>query len=474
MRFTKIIATLGPRTNSVEKIEELAQLGINVCRMNFSHGDHEFHGQTMKNVRTVNAKGHSLALMLDTKGPEVRTGDVEVPLAITKGDLVTLTPHKLTGKEKGKTVHVSHDLFYRDAKNARCIIIDNGAIEMKIVNIEKDIVIARALDNGTIGSRRHVNLPGAYISMPSFTKKDWEDIKYGIEQKVDFFAPSFVRSSADIKEMKRFLLRHKCPAHVIAKIETPQAVDNIDDIIAESDGIMIARGDLGSEVPFEEVPRIQEEIVQKCRKAGKPVIVATHMLESMITNPTPTRAEVTDVAYAARLQADCTMLSGETASGMYPMKAVAAMDKVLRASEHIEPTYDLLIDVLKSSSIDIDLPRTEQALSASVLATKLHADAMIVISKHGRTAVAVSNCRPLLPIHTFTETEDCGRRLLLVWGIVPHCIKFSDKHPEKTIATAIALGKKKGFLKKGNRVVAVSDIRSDDERIMTIQIRTIV
>ncbi len=473
-RFTKIIATLGPATNSVEKIEELANLGINVCRMNFSHGDHAFHGQTIKNVKAVNKKGHSLALMLDTKGPEVRTGDVKEPLVITKGDLVTFTPRDLTGKEKSKTVKVNYDFFARDAKNARCIIIDNGSIEMTLVKIEKDTVIAKALDGGKIGSRRHVNLPGAYISLPSFTDKDWKDIKFGIDQNVDFFAPSFVRSGDDIRELKEFLKKHKCDAHIMAKIETPQAVTNIDDIITESDAIMVARGDLGSEVPFEDVPGIQDDIVRKCRKAGKPVLVATQMLESMILNPTPTRAEVTDIAYAAKSQADCTMLSGETANGMYPMKAVAAMDTVLRKCERIEPTYDLLIDASDDETKDIDLPRREQALSASVLATKLDADAIVVISKHGKTALAVSNCRPLVHIHAFTETEDSQRRLSLVWGVSAHCIKFSDNNPDKTIADAIARGKKEGFFKKGQRIVAVSDIRSADERVSTIQIRTIV
>ncbi len=472
MRFTKIVATLGPSTNSPEKIEELATLGINVCRMNFSHGDHEFHGQTMKNVRAVNKKGYVLALMLDTKGPEVRTGDVSEPLLISKGDLVTFTPRDITGKEKGKTVKVSYDKFAHDAKNARCIVIDNGAIEMKLIKIENDLVIAKALESGKITSRRHVNLPGAFISLPSFTDKDWKDIKFGIEQDVDFIAPSFVRTEEDIQELKAFLKKNKSAAHIIAKIETPQAVDNIDAIIEASDGIMVARGDLGSEVPFEDVPGIQEAIVQKCRKAGKPVIVATHMLESMISSPTPTRAEVTDIAYAAKLQTDSTMLSGETAGGLYPMKAVAAMDKVLRKCERIEPSYDLLIDAPDDDAKDIDLPRKEQALSACVLGTKLHADALIVISKHGRTAMAISNCRPLIPIHAFTETEDSMRRLVLVWGVLSHCIKFS-KNPDQTIADAIALGKKEGFLKKGQRVVAVSDIRSDDDRVMTIQIRTI-
>lgn len=472
MRFTKIVATIGPATNSVEKIEELAQAGVNVCRLNFSHGDHEFHGKTIKSIRTVNAKGYSLGIMLDTKGPEVRTGDVKEPLKIEKGDLVMFTPRDVTGKEKMKTVKVNYPSFAKDAKKASAIVIDNGSIEMTLVKVEKDTVIAKALEGGKIGSRRHVNLPGAYISLPSFTDKDWKDIEFGIEQDLDFFAPSFVRSGKDIRELKNFLKKHKSEGHILAKIETPQAVESIDEIIAESDGVMIARGDLGSEVPFEDVPKIQVDIVRKCRLAGKPVIVATHMLESMITNPTPTRAEVTDIAYAAHIQADSTMLSGETAAGMYPLKAVAAMDKVLKTNERIEPKYDMLADPTKGGKVDIDMPRREQALAACVLATKLHADAILVMSKHGNTAKAISNCRPLVPIHAFTDNEGCQRRIMLLWGVTPYLVPFSN-NPEETIASALKLIDTKKILKKGQRVVVVSDIRNVGTPIMTIQIRKI-
>lgn len=470
MRFTRIIATIGPATSTPEKILELAHHGVNICRLNFSHGDFGFHGQTIKNIRAVNKKGFSMAIMLDTKGPEVRTGDVKTPIVIKKGDLVAFTHEEPTGKEKITTIRVNYDSFARDARHARCIVIDNGAIEMKVAKIEKDVVIAKALEGGKIGSRRHVNLPGAHISLPSFTEKDWKDIKFGIEQDVDFFATSFVRSSKDVEELRSFLKKHKSEAHIIAKIETPQAVENIDQIIAASDGIMVARGDLGSEVPFEDVPKIQDDIVRKCRKAAKPVIVATHMLESMILNPTPTRAEVTDIAYAARSQADSTMLSGETAGGMYPMKSVAAMDKVLRRNELVEPSFDLLADDSPSGNVDIDMPRREQALSASVLATKLHADALVVISKHGRTARAVSNCRPLVPIHAFTDNAPCQRRMMLLWGVIPHTVKFSDKS-EVTSAAAIDILKKKGALKAGQHVVVVSDMGPGGNRVMSIQIR---
>lgn len=469
-RFTKIVATVGPPTSTAEKIEELAGLGIDVFRLNFSHGDYKFHGGVIDNIRAVNGKGRCAAIMLDTKGPEIRTGDVKVPIIVRSGERF-LFIHKPTGNEKMKTIQVDYSKFADDVKHARSIIIDNGSIEFKVDSIVKGGVVAVALENGSIGSRRHINLPGASISLPSFTAKDWSDIEFGVKNDVDFIATSFVRTGKDIRTLKEFLRKHGSEAHVIAKIETPQGVENIDEIIAASDGVMVARGDLGAEVPFEDVPKIQDEIVRKCRAAGKPVMVATHMLESMILSPTPTRAEVTDVAYAARMQADTTMLSGETASGKYPVKAVETMDRILRRNELVEQAYDLRATP-PIHSVQIDMPRREQALAACVLATKLHVDAMIVISRHGFTAAAVSNCRPQLPIHTFTNDEACQRRMKLLWGVVPHCINVSD-NTEKTIGNALTHVLKKNLMKKGQRVVVVSDLQTAKERVMSVQVRTL-
>ncbi|MSR67517.1 pyruvate kinase [Candidatus Peribacteria bacterium] len=472
MRFTKIVATLGPATCSTENIERLAKAGVNVCRLNFSHGDYAVHGQTIENIKSVNKKGFSLGIMLDTKGPEVRTGDVKQPIKISAGEKVVFA-FKPGLKQKMKVITVDYPKFSDDVRHARCILIDNGAIEFSVLKIEKNgSVIAKALEEGTIGSRRHVNLPGAHISLPSFTEKDWSDIRFGIERGVDFFATSFVRTGKDIKMLKVFLHKHKSEGEIIAKIETPQAVDNIDDIIDASDGIMVARGDLGAEVPFEQVPAIQEMIVAKCREKSKPVIVATHMLESMILSPMPTRAEVTDIAFAAKLQTDSTMLSGETTTGLYPFKAVAAMDRILRVSERVELRYREKQFLSFQQSLESDLPRREQALAASVLATKLRADAIISISKHGNTARAISHCRPLVPIHAFVEEDSMMRKLMLVWGIVPHSIDFSDE-PEVTLNRALALFLKQPGVKRGDRIVIVSDIRTNDVPVMTIQIRTI-
>jgi len=410
----------------------------------------------------------AIGIMLDTKGPEIRTGDVQTPLAVKKGDLVTFTHHDLTGKEKGTFIKINYPGFAKDCRSARSIVLDNGTLEFKVVSIKKDFVTAKSLDSGSIGSRRHVNLPGSFISLPSYTGRDWDDILFGIKNNVDFIAVSFVRTGKDIKELRAFLESHKSNIHIIAKIETPQAVSNINEIILHSDGIMVARGDLGSEVPFEDVPKIQDDIVVKCRVAAKPVIVATHMLESMIKNPTPTRAEVTDVAHAAQSQADSTMLSGETATGLYPCKAVAAMATVLAVSEKIEPDFE----IIAGDKTDFDFVKKEQALSACVLATTLQADAIIVISRHGISARAVSNCRALVPVYAFAQDEGCRRQMSLLWGVRPYCVAFSGA-PEKTMSRVMKMLTAEKTLKKGQRVVVVSDIGVGASRIMSIQIREV-
>ncbi len=473
MRFTKIVTTIGPATCSVENLEKIAKMGISVCRLNFSHGDYAVHGQTIDNVKTVNKRGYSMAVMLDTKGPEVRTGDVEKPIIVKKGDLVAFTS-KPTGKETMTTVKVDYPSFAEDVRNARCILIDNGSIEFTVVKIEKNgVVIGKSKEDGKIGSRRHVNLPGAHISLPSFTDKDWADIAFGVKKGVDFIATSFVRTGKDIRMLKAYLEKHKSDAEIIAKIETPEAVDNIDEIVASADGIMVARGDLGAEVPFEDVPMIQDELVEKCRAVGKPVIVATHMLESMIMSPMPTRAEVTDIAYAARSQADSTMLSGETTTGLYPFKAIDAMIRVLTKNEKNVPAISNVLALHSGpKKIDQDMPRSEQAIAASILATKLEADAIVVISKSGKTARAVSNCRALVPIHAFCGTESVQRKMMLVWGVIPHAVTFHSD-PEKTVKESIASLLKSKQLKKGQRIVLVSDMRSSGIPVMTIQIRTL-
>jgi pyruvate kinase len=321
MRLTKTICTLGPATANPKSVQALAERGMSIARFNFSHGSHDTHRPNIQMVRDVSEK-HDLgiALMLDTKGAEIRTGDRETPLSVKKGELITFS-HKLT-KDKYPVLTINYPHFAKDVKDASCIIVDNGDLIFEVVEVAKDRVVGRAQGDASIGSRRHVNLPGADVSLPSLADKDWDDIKLACEEKMDFIALSFVRNAKEIEEVRTFCKKHKWPnISLIAKIENAVAVRNIDEIIGASDGVMIARGDLGAEVPLEHLPAIQDDILDRCRMAGVPVIVATHMLESMIKNPMPTRAEVTEIAHAALTGADSTMLSGETAAGKYPLEA---------------------------------------------------------------------------------------------------------------------------------------------------------
>lgn len=469
MRSTKIIATIGPATSSVSNLRQLAEAGVSICRMNFSHGDYAVHGEVIRNVRAVNREGYQLAIMLDTKGPEVRTGDVDTPIIVKEGDRMIFTS-KPTGKEKLPVIRIDHHGFIKDAPHARCILIDNGSIEFTIESVTKNGVVAKAKEGGKIGSRRHVNLPGAHISLPSFTEKDWSDITFGVDQDVDFIATSFVRTGADIRTLRAFLKKKKSTTEIIAKIETPEAVKNIEDIIREADGIMVARGDLGAEVPFEDVPVIQDAIVRRCREEGKPVIVATHMLESMILSPMPTRAEVTDIAHAARSLADCTMLSGETTTGLYPFRAVDAMVRVLTKNERVT-TSDQGVRHSPARTKD-DMQRKEEARAACVLATNLKADAIVVMSRTGRTARYVSQWRPSLPIIACTRTDDAARKLLLCWGIQPVVVPFSDNH-EKTVTEAINHLLSQKLLKRRQTIVVITDMNTSGSLAMTVQVRTL-
>src|SRR3989338_1970896 len=339
-RLTKIICTWGPSTQTPAQIEALARGGMDILRFNLCHGTWEEHRRTIRIVKALNAKlagkgkiPSCVGTLLDVKGAEVRTGVVETPLRIRKGEKVIFSSRPCKG-ERLQGVLVNHRQFSADAAQAEHIILDNGKMSFDLVSKRKDgSVILRARQKGVIGSRRHVNLPGANIDLPSITKEDWKSIEHAADEKVDFLGLSFIRKAWEIEEVRKYLDKRGVPIGLIAKIETRQALENLEEIIAVSDAVMVARGDLGSEIPFEQMPVVQDPIVSLCRQAGKPVLVATHMLESMIENPMPTRAEVTDIAHAAVTSTDVTMLSGETASGLHPRESLDAMDRVLRETE---------------------------------------------------------------------------------------------------------------------------------------------
>lgn len=360
MRLTKIICTVGPACRSPEGVKNLLEGGMSIARLNFSHGSHEEHSETVKRLRKgAKDLDKTFAIMIDTKGSEIRTVDRKDKLEIIEGETVIFSPLPLKTKEK--LIQVDHPGFVKDAAKAETILVDNGEIIFEAKKVTKDGIIAIAKSNGSIGSRRHVNIPGVVISLPSITDKDWEDIELGCKLEVDFVAISFVRFAQDVHEVREFIQKKGKHIGIIAKIENATAVENLAEILEASDGLMVARGDLGAEIPFEKVPAVQDDIVARCRAASKPVIVATHMLESMIHNPLPTRAEVTDVAHAAASGSDCTMLSGETASGLFPFRALDTMHRVLVETEKARGSAPLTPNDYPS------FPQQPHAISATML-----------------------------------------------------------------------------------------------------------
>lgn len=467
MRLTKIVCTLGPSTGTKEQLRDMVGRGMNVARVNFSHGTEDQHRKTLTMLRElIDTEGLPLASLLDTKGCEVRTGDVEKPIEVKKGDEVVFSPTPLPN-EKRTVITVNYPDFAKDAKGTKIILLDNGETLFEQTANDGTTVTAKALDGGSVGSRRHVNLPGVDLSLPSVTEKDFADIALGIEMGMDFVALSFIRRASEIDEVRAFIKKHNGSMGIIAKIETKFAVENIESIIAASDGIMVARGDLGAEIPFEQVPAVQDHIVERCWLSGKPVIVATHMLESMIQNPMPTRAEVTDVAHAATTRTDATMLSGETAKGDHPQAALEAMSKVLRETEkHLAP--------VALERITCAISNVEARSKGAVLMSQtVQARSIIVLTKSGLTARHISRLRPLVPVFACTPVATVQRELMLRYGVVPTVLPFNEGQPEETVQAALDAAKKRGLVAKDDKVVIVSDTKSGDNTVATVQVRTV-
>jgi len=465
-RKTKIICTIGPATNTAEKIRQLAEAGMNICRINMSHGDQKTHGEAIKKIKNYNKTATTpIAILLDTQGPEIRTGDVLESFTLTVGDMIDIQAGG-DNPESKSVITVNYRDMLKDLKPGDRITLDNGIINLDVVEKTSFGLKCRVVDGGVVKSRRHINLPGIRVNLPSITAKDVQDILFGLKNDVDFIALSFVRTAADVEECKRMIERYNGHAQVIAKIEDAQAVQNYKEIISASDGVMVARGDLGVEVPIEELPIIQRRIVKECARQGKRVIVATHLLESMIENPIPTRAEVTDVANAAYEEVDCTMLSGETAAGKFPIKAVEMLDKILlriEASGGIGWSRDFKSDDVKAALAE----------SAVELADHLKAEAIVVFTRRGMTADFVTAWHPRYStIFAFTNMSQVRRKLILNRGCYPFRIDFSSD-PERTIKTAFALLLKKKLLPAGSKIVIVSDIIAGADRVESIQVRTL-
>lgn len=458
-RKTKIVCTIGPSTCSREMIWKLAQAGMNVARLNMSHGDHKSHQKTIDLVREYNAQNNDnvIAIMLDTKGPEVRSGDVAQPILLAEGQEFSFTIKR--GANTENTVSVNYDDFVNDVDVGDTILVDGGMMSLSVKEKTVDTVKCEVVDGGELKSRRHLNVRGKSATLPSLTEKDWEDIKFGVDNKIDFYALSFVKDAEVVCELKDYLKSRQADINVIVKIESADSIPNLESIISASDGAMVARGDLGAELPIEEVPLLQEEIIRRCRSMQKPVIVATNMLESMISHPTPTRAEVSDIAIAVRESADAIMLSAETANGRYPIKAVSVMHTVALKTEStlLASFFDSSPSTAAQAAPGEELCQTQlSAMFASHATTMANnmGSSIIVFTRTGSMAVLLSHYRPSSTIFAFTNELRIKQRLALYHGVLPIYMKFSDD-AEETFSRAANFLLMGGFLKNGEYVTLV-------------------
>ncbi len=467
MRKTKIIATLGPATESPDMIGKLIDAGMNVARLNMSHSSHEWVRRVVAIIReAAKTRQVSIGIMMDTQGPAIRTGDLPAALDLTPGQKFTLTVRGHVGEEL-HSVDVNYENFVNDIHVGDVVLVDNGTIRMKVLAKSGNKVDCEVLTKGKLGSRRHINLPGVRVSLPALTSKDFVDVELGLELGVDFIALSFVREAKDIQQLRAFCDRSKHKPLIIAKIEDQEAVKNLAEIVQEADGIMVARGDLGIEVPYEELPIIQRKIVKTCLRVGRPVIVATHMLESMIENPMPTRAEITDVANAVFEQADAIMLSGETTVGKYPLQCLEVFNRI---SKRIEQSGGAGYH----ERAEFTSPRQKLAKAAVVMADELRADALLVLTLRGNMARHTAWMRPRhSPIYGFCDAWEVSDALALNWGVTPQVIEFDHVNPDKTIHNAVAKLMRDGVLKRGNTVVIISAIAANETTVDAVQMRTI-
>ena len=469
-RRTKIIFTLGPATESEEMLEALIQAGVDIARLNMAHATHEWTRTMIRRIRKVSAKvGRDIAILMDIKGPEIRTGDVSAPLELKAGEVFDFTVKPGADRENAEEVR-SVDVNYRDLVNdirvGDTVLVDNGLITLEVLEKHNAHIRCRVLIPGELKSRRHINLPGVKVNLPSLTEKDKGDATVGLEEGLDFIALSFVRSAADIAELRTWLEEKKSKVRVIAKVEDQSGITNLDAIVQASDGLMIARGDLGIECPFEELPIIQRRAVRACLAQSRPVIVATHMLESMISQPMPTRAEITDVANAVYELADCVMLSGETTIGKYPLECVQILDKIAKRIEIEDDTEIREVAVFTGE-------RMKVLHSAVVLANEIPHSKILTSTRHGFMAHGLAALRPVhSPILTFTPHAQLLRQLRLLRAVEPFQMPFATE-PDATIENAIALLKERGRIVPGDKLIIATDILSQDRLVDSVQLRTV-
>ncbi len=455
IKMTKVVCTIGPKTESVEMLTKLVESGMNVMRLNFSHGDFEEHGTRIKRIREVMEKtGKNIGILLDTKGPEIRTGKLEggKDILLEAGNKITITTDYSYVGNKDK-VSVSYPGIVNDLKPGNVVLLDDGLVGLEVDSIKGNEIVCTIRNTGELGETKGVNLPGVSVGLPALAEKDIADLKFGCEQGVDFVAASFIRKASDVAEVRKVLDENGgANIKIIPKIENQEGVDNFDEILELSDGIMVARGDLGVEIPAEEVPFVQKMMIRKCNAAGKPVITATQMLDSMIRNPRPTRAEAGDVANAILDGTDAVMLSGESAKGKYPVEAVQMMASISKRTDEFKKFKNPIVP--KTGTVTVT-----EAISIGAVESTQILDAKLIIcwTKSGRAARMLRKYGPTVPIIALTDSEQTARQLSLVRGVRAYVEKNLDK-TDDFFERAKEVAAKHEEVQRGELVVLVTGI----------------
>jgi pyruvate kinase len=454
VRKTKIVCTIGPASASSEMQIELIKAGMNVARINFSHGSPEIYENRINNLRDAVARtGQSIAILADLQGPKIRVGELESEkIYLAKGSIVNATAEKIVGNARRFTIN--YPSLIRDVGIGNTIFLDDGLLELKVIEVKENDLVCSVEVGGELAQRKGVSLPGVAIDLPAVTEKDIEDIEFAVKSQVDYIAISFVRRAAHIKQVREILAQYNANIDLVAKIESQEAVSHLDEIIAEADAVMVARGDLGVEIPAETVPIIQREIIKKCNIAGKPVITATQMLESMKKSPRPTRAEVTDVAHAILDGTDAIMLSGETAVGEYPVDAVKVMNRTASVIEQ-----SLSIDTSTYSSQNVSVA---EAISHATVqsANELNVVAIITSTQSGSTAKQVAKYRPKAIVLAATPSDKVMRKLALVWGVKPILVPRTADI-DSMIDVSVEAGRASGIIREGDMVAITAGVKTD-------------
>ena len=463
MRKTRIICTLGPASQDSDTIREMIKAGTDIFRLNMSHAKHDWVRELVPRLRAIAGDlDRGVAILLDTQGPAIRTGLVDCELKLAVGDILEIRLPTVASQEPN-SITVNYDLI-NDVSLGDTVLLDNGVMQLRVLEKGEKRVRCEVLTAGCLGSHRHVSLSGVHVNLPALTEKDLADVALGVEVGVDFVALSFARQRRDLDELRDLLKKSGSSAAVVAKIESAEALDQIDEMICGADAVLIARGDLGIECPMEDLPIVQRRIVQHCLRLGKPVVVATHLLESMVENPVPTRAEISDVANAVYEQADAMMLTGETTSGRYPIECVRVLDKVARRIERSGGA-----GYAKDSILEDNRQKTVSA--AVALANSLDRSKLIVFTRHGTMARSVSNMRPEhSPIFAFTPNEQVYRQLALCWGTYPVRIDFTED-PNATIEAAQRYLREARLIEAKDNLVIISDVRAGESLVDTVQLR---